>query len=316
MKNKFGLCIPTLNAKEFVADLARIVENSGLHRCLIIDSESKDGGDLLWSRFGFEVIKINGTNFDHGFVRKLACDILHDCDVIVFLTQDAIPLDKQAIGALVLGFIAQDVGATYGRQLPRPEAKPFEAHARFFNYPSESRVKSLEDVPLLGLKTAFISNSFAAYRRSALLAIGGFPERCIVSEDTYVAAKMLLAGWKIAYCADAQVFHSHDYNWRQEFQRYFDIGVFHAREPWVRENFGGAEGEGIRFFKSEFKYLFRRNPFLIPSALARTQIKYLGFLSGLMEKYLPVGVKKKLSMQKAFWNGEIALGRGDAQRTG
>ncbi|BCR05178.1 hypothetical protein DESUT3_22470 [Desulfuromonas versatilis] len=120
-----------------------------------------------------------------------------------------------------------------------------------------------------------------------------------------MAAKMILAGWKIAYCAEAQVYHSHNYNFRQEFQRYFDIGVFHAREPWVRERFGGAEGEGLRFLKSEMKYLAAKAPWLIPSALIRTPIRYLGFRAGLAEKLLPVAVKRRLSMQKAFWGKEL-----------
>ena len=155
--------------------------------------------------------------------------------------------------------------------------------------------------PSLGIRTAFVSNSFAAYRRSALEAVGGFPSRCIVSEDTFVATRMLLAGWKIAYRADAKVYHSHCYNYAQEFQRYFDIGVFHAREPWVMKNLGGAEGEGRRFWSSEMRFLVNRAPHLILSACLRTVIKYLGFRVGLSEKYLPLPLKRRLSMQESFW---------------
>ena len=173
-----------------------------------------------------------------------------------------------------------------------------------FNYPAESRIKTFADIPCLGIKSAFISNSFAAYRRSALEAVGGFPTNCIVSEDTFVAAKMILSGWQIVYCAEAQVYHSHNYNYYQEFQRYFDIGVFHAREPWVRKRLGGAEGEGRRFFFSEVKFLLRKAPYLVLSACLRSAIKYLGFRTGLLEKYLPFGLKRRLSMQKSFWRAK------------
>lgn len=301
---KVGLFIPTLNAKPFAGGLRCTVDTANLDRFLIIDSGSTDGEELLWSRFGATVVTIDGAQFDHGRVRKMACELLGDCDVVVFLTQDAIPLDRQDIRTLVSPFENPEVGAAFGRQLPRPGACPIEAHARCFNYFPESRLKSVVDIPALGLKATFISNSFAAYRHSALKSIGGFPERCIVSEDTYVAAKMLLAGWKIAYCAEAQVYHSHSYNWRQEFQRYFDIGVFHAREPWVRKEFGDAEGEGKRFVKSELNYLAKYAPHLIPSALLRTVIKYAGFRTGLAEKALPLSLKRRLSQQKAFWNQE------------
>ncbi len=37
----------------------------------------------------------------------------------------------------------------------------------------------------------------------------------------------------------------------QEMKRYFDMGVFHASEPWIRQELGGAEGEGLKFVVSE-----------------------------------------------------------------
>jgi rhamnosyltransferase len=160
----------------------------------------------------------------------------------------------------------------------------------------------MSDSPKFGIKTAFISNSFAAYRRTALLSVGGFPSNTILSEDTYVAAKMLLAGWKIAYCADAMVYHSHNYGFIEEFKRYFDIGVFHAREPWIRQAFGQAEGEGMRYVRSELKYLWSKDYKLIPSAILRTILKLLGYKLGFMEQKIPMWLKVHLSMNKQYWN--------------
>ncbi|BCH79609.1 hypothetical protein SEL3844_17250 [Salmonella enterica subsp. enterica serovar 4,[5],12:i:-] len=57
-----------------------------------------------------------------------------------------------------------------------------------------------------------------------------------------MAAKMIQAGYKVAYCAEAVVRHSHNYTPREEFQRYFDTGVFHACSPWIQRDFGGAGG--------------------------------------------------------------------------
>ncbi len=134
-----------------------------------------------------------------------------------------------------------------------------------------------------------------------LAAVGGFPGKNIVSEDTLVSARMLLAGWKVAYCAEAQVYHSHGYSLWEEFQRYFDIGVFHAREPWIRQTFGGAEKEGLRFLSSELKFLRQTRPALILSALGRLPVRYLGFRAGLEERFIPRMLKRHLSMQKNFW---------------
>lgn len=110
-----------------------------------------------------------------------------------------------------------------------------------------------------------------------------------------------MAGWTVAYQADAQVYHSHDYNYLQEFRRYFDIGVLHAREFWMLDAFGKPEGEGGRFVRSELSYLLNHAPWLIPSALLRTILKYAGYRLGRMESGLPLRIKIACSMHKGFW---------------
>lgn len=117
-----------------------------------------------------------------------------------------------------------------------------------------------------------------------------------------MAARLLLAGKSIRYQADACVYHSHDYTPIEEFQRYFDIGVFHAREHWLLNAFGGPNGEGLRFVKSELKFLLRRAPWLIPSALVRTGLKLAGYRLGRSESHLPQKLKKHLSMFKTYWD--------------
>lgn len=130
---------------------------------------------------------------------------------------------------------------------------------------------------------------------------GGFPIDTIMNEDTYVAGKMLISGWRIAYCAEAQVFHSHDYSLRDEFKRYFDIGVFHNTSSWLQRMFGGASGEGLRFVVSELRYLMQHAPGAIPSALLRTGLKWLGFKLGSLHLGLPQAIRRRCSLHKTYW---------------
>jgi rhamnosyltransferase len=116
---------------------------------------------------------------------------------------------------------------------------------------------------------------------------------------------LLMAGWKIAYVADACVFHSHSYSWMQELRRYFDIGVMHNREKWMLEQFGGASGEGKRFVLSELNYLVRKDPARIPSALARTWLKFFGYRAGRLEKKISPRLKKHLSLNSNFWSAQM-----------
>lgn len=300
---KIALCIPTLNAGTLAHLLSSAIRTQARQpdMLLVIDSGSNDGTLEVLKSIGARLYTIDRTEFNHGGTRQLAVEVVPDAEIIVFLTQDAILAYPKAFENLLACFDDPKVGAAYGRQLPRKDANPIEAHARLFNYPPVSQVKSMADAPRLGIKTAFISNSFAAYRRTALMAVGGFPSNTILCEDIYIAAKMLMDGWKIAYCAEAQVYHSHDYGYIEEFKRYFDIGIFHSHEPWIRQRFGQAEGEGMRYLRSELKYLLTEKPILIPSAIFRTILKLLGYKLGSGEKYIPVWLKRRISMHPLYW---------------
>jgi rhamnosyltransferase len=301
-----ALCLLTLNAATTAQLFLDALAEQTLPgvECLVIDSASDDGTANVFSAAGFRIHNIPRDAFDHGATRKLALDLNPDAEIIIYMTQDAILANPSSLQNLVESFNDPLVGAAFGRQLPTGNSTPIAGHARLFNYPVASRVKSLADAPTLGIKTPFISNSFAAYRRTAMESVGGFPSNVILSEDTFVAAKMLLAGWKVAYCAEAQVFHSHGYGYIEEFRRYFDTGVFHAREPWIRRSFGRAEGEGLRFVRSELKFLWPGHFYLIPSAIVRSFAKIIAFKLGGWERWLPLWLKASLSMNKNFWVSE------------
>ncbi len=301
--NKVGLIVPTLNAgvlwHSWLQALGR--QSRQPDRLLLIDSSSNDDTVKLAKEFGFELKVIPRSAFNHGGTRQLGVDAMADMDVIVFLTQDALLADSDAIANLVLAFEDPGVAAAYGRQLPHTNAGPIGSHARFFNYPADSQLRGLADKHRFGIKTVFISNSFAAYRRDALTGAGGFPVHTIMNEDTYVAGKLLLAGWRLAYRADAAVFHSHDYGFIDEFKRYFDIGVFHAKTAWLQQTFGHASGEGLRFIVSEARYLIKSAPWLIGSAALRTVLKWSGYKLGMSHRLMPSAFACRLSLHKAYW---------------
>jgi len=301
---KVAVVIPTLNGGEPLKRLllALKIQTVPLKSVLIVDSQSNDDTVEHAKSVNFKVLQIEREQFNHGGTRQQCLELLPESDIVVFLTQDVQIADSHALENLVHCFSDTQVGAAYGRQLPHQNARPIEAHARLFNYPDKSITKSVDDIPKLGIKTVFCSNSFAAYRRQALMEVGGFPNNIIFGEDTYVAAKMVLAGWKVAYCAEAKVYHSHHYSYVSEFRRYFDIGVLHNRENWIQQHFGTAGGEGKRFVISEIKYLLRKAFWLIPSALLRSFLKLTAYKLGKMEKHIPSKIKKHLSMNRNYWN--------------
>jgi rhamnosyltransferase len=274
---------------------------------VVVDSGSTDGSDRVAADCGFEVLRIDPKTFNHGRTRQMAIErFCADRELVVLLTHDAVPDDPHALSELLAAFDDPEVGAAYGRQLPHRDARPFDAHIILFNYGTRSETRALADAPRLGIKAAYLSNSFAAYRISALRACGGFPDHLILGEDAAVAVRMLLSGWKVRYCAEARVRHSHTYTTRQELQRYFDFGVMHAQLPELLRHFGTAEGEGARFVMSELRYMATHAPWLLPLVPLRNAAKYVGYRLGRMYARLPRGACRRLSMTKVYWDSEAA----------
>lgn len=300
---RVSVVIPTLNAGAYLLALLPALAAQGLafEQFLIVDSESDDDTCAAFRAFGATVVGIERRTFNHGGTRQRAVEMRPEADIVVMLTQDAIPQAPDTIARLVDAFADPQVGMAYGRQLPRTVARGIERHARLTNYPPASETRSIEDRARSGVKTVFCSDSFAAYRTAALAAVGGFPEDAFFAEDQLVAGQMLIEGWQIAYRGDAEVIHSHGYTISEEFRRYFDVGVFHGRNRWLLDTFGTAEGEGLRFIRSELTYLARHDPLQLPSAITRTFAKYAGYKMGSREAKLSNRWKQRLSMQPFYW---------------
>jgi len=301
---KISVIIPTYNAQNYLSVLLEKINKQSIkeYELLIIDSSSKDKTVEIAREFTDNVIVIPQNKFDHGGTRAKAAQTATG-DILIYLTQDALPYDECTVENIIKVFEDEKVGAAYGRQLSYDNTNLFGKHLRGFNYSETSYIRDKSGISSYGIKTAFLSDSFAAYRKSALENIGWFKSNLILGEDTYAGAKMILDGYKLAYVAEAKVYHSHSYTVVQEFRRYFDIGVFHKCESWILEEFGKAEGEGMKYIKSEVKYLLDNGAwYLLPEFLVRNCMKYLGYKLGQKYEKLPMWIIKKLSMHHRWWD--------------
>ena len=302
---KFSVIIPTYNGGSVWLESAKSISEQSIKpdAVYVIDSSSKDNTVAIAESYDFRVKVIPSSIFNHGGTRNSAVKDLLESDVLMFMTQDAILNSDDAFEKMLASFIGdENVAAVCGRQLPHDNANSLAIHARFFNYPDKSEIKSKKDISNLGIKTAFMSNSFSAYRTRVFNELGGFPDNTILSEDMYLAAKIILAGYKIAYSSEACVRHSHNYTPLQEFKRYFDIGVFHADNKFIMQYFGGAGGEGMKYVISEIKYLLKHAPLLIPKSFCTIGMKFIGFKLGLSYRCLPKFMIRSFSMHKRFWD--------------
>src|SRR5882757_9965547 len=155
-----GVVIPTYNAARYWNALRNGIEKQGIaaEQVLIIDSSSTDGTPRLAAEAGYKVVRIPQSEFNHGATRQLASEQLVWAEVLIYLTQDAVPADENSFRQLHEVFADPEIGAAYGRQIARDEAGPIERHARIFNYPQISSVRTFASREQLGIKAAFLSN--------------------------------------------------------------------------------------------------------------------------------------------------------------
>ena len=303
-----SIIIPTLNGGTVFRQLLEELSAQSIQadELLVVDSNSSDETLKVAREFGATVIKIPQNEFDHGATRSMAAKHAKG-NILLFFTQDAVPQTENVIKRLVEPFLQDiSIAISYGRQLPNKDASLSATALRTFNYPAQSTIREFSDKERFGLKTAFVSNSCAAYRKSCLEEVGFFPEKLIFGEDTFTAGRLLERGYKIAYVAEAAVFHSHNYSLLQEFRRSFDIGVLHRSEQWLPDTYGRAEGEGLKYIKYEFSMIMARKKFyLLPLFFCRNLTKLLGYKFGNRYGILPQWILPKFSMNSGWWHRNV-----------
>lgn len=303
---KISVIIPTINCEKHISILINKLWNQTKKpkEVIIIDSESDDDTCKIAKEQGAKVLEIKRKNFNHGRTRNIAVDNSTG-DILVFLTQDALPNNEYFLEKLTNPLNDSLISATYGRQIAKIDAIPTEKFSRNFNYPKEDIIKSKDDLKTMGIKTFFFTNVCSSIKREKFYEVGKFPDDTILNEDMILASKLILNGYKIAYVSSAEVLHSHNYNLLKQFKRNFDIGVSLVENKSILE-YATAEREGIKFLVSEMRYLIKNRMFLwIPYALADNTSRFIGYKLGLKHKSLPIGLKKKLSMNSNYWVSKI-----------
>ena len=305
MEKTIDVIIPTYHpGREFEQLIERLYkQDCSINKIIIMNTE-----DALWNKewdekYPFlEVHHIPKAEFDHGGTRKKAAG-LSEADIMVFMTQDALPADRHLLRNLTAAlYDDEQTGAAYARQLPNADCSFVERYTRSFNYPEFSSVRTKADLPQYGIKTYFCSNVCAAYKKDIFEKLGGFVDRTIFNEDMIYAGNLIQAGYKIAYAAEARVIHSHNYSCIQQFHRNFDLGVSQAEHPEIFESVK-SEGEGIRLVKQTFSYLIaKKKIWLIPGFIRQSGFKYAGYLAGKKYRKLPSGVIMWCTMNPSYWN--------------
>jgi rhamnosyltransferase len=280
---KTSVIIPTLNAGKSIGQLLSMLLSQDFEspEIIIIDSSSDDDTVPVAKNFGTKTIVIPRESFNHGKTRNIAA-LEAQGDIIVFMTQDALPADNALLHKLTAPLKKPEIAATYGKHVPKSDAPPLEAFARYFNYPDQGSVKGTDDVKKYGIKTFFFSNVCSSMKKEYFLKVGMFPDDVRANEDMLIAAKFIRGGYEVAYVPEAMVVHSHNLSLLKLFRRYYDIGSSIRDNKSILQDIE-AKGEGIRFVKEQIDYIVKqRKYFWLPRIFLESLTKYTGYRAGLI----------------------------------
>src|SRR5471030_2270308 len=86
-----------------------------IRKIIVIDSSSKDNTVNVAKSYGFDVIQIPSSDFNHGGTRNLCNSLIgEDIQIVCFLTQDAL-IREGAIKKLLNAFNDNKIALAFGR---------------------------------------------------------------------------------------------------------------------------------------------------------------------------------------------------------
>jgi rhamnosyltransferase len=295
--------------KDGGADLERCLDAIAVQRIdkqvevVIVDSGSSDGSVALARARGALVCEIPAHEFSHGASRNLGASLASG-DVLVFISQDAYPVDEQWLRRLTASLHSEpDIAGVYGRQLPHEGARPPEVYFLGFLYGAEPRIQQADGIGALNMQTTLFSNVNSAMPR-AVWERFPFVQDIVMSEDQDWSRRVLLAGMRIAYEPAAAVRHSHNYTLLGAFRRFFDSGASAERAYLAgeRESARVLRAAAIDYARGELAWLWRsRQRRWIPYAIVYESTKMAGLVLGANHRRLPRGMKRRLSALPTYW---------------
>jgi rhamnosyltransferase len=178
---------------------------------IAFDSGSNDGSvDMIQDAGPAHFVQMLPHEYRPGRVLNQGMRLARH-DRVIFLNADATPQGPDWLGPLVSELADPAVAATFGRQIPRPDCAAVFArdYERCFDGNRESAQWD-----------NFFSMVSSGLRRD-VWARRGFSENMQYSEDDEYSRWCRAQGYRVSYCRNSVVMHSHNYTHRQAYKRSF-----------------------------------------------------------------------------------------------
>lgn len=299
---KFSIILLTKNGGDLFPEvLCKLFQCEGIEAAevLMIDSGSTDSTIECAQQYPqISLVEINSGEFGHGKTRNLGASLTRGY-FIIFLVQDATPIDSHFLIRLTAPLTRAGVAAVYGRQLPRASANPIEQFFLQTTYPDLPQTRSYDPGNRPTISSIFFSNVCSAINRQVWEKIP-FDESLIMSEDQQWAKEVLLAGFSIAYEPAAAVLHSHNYGLKQVLQRNFDSGC--SLRGVVGDSLSQMVAYELNHLRAGIKHLVREGKAVwMPYFILHEAARCAGVLLGKISHLLPAWINIHLSLHKYYW---------------
>ncbi|MBN1046670.1 glycosyltransferase [Clostridium botulinum] len=279
---KISIICPLYNAENYIYNLNKNLlsqerEPNQELEILYVLTRSKDKSEEILKELNCNYCMIEPKDFSHSKTREMMVSFASG-DIIVFISQDVKMKNKLWLKNLVTPIISGECEASFSRQIC--ENNSIEKYTREKNYPEESRVASKKDIEKYGLLTFFYSDASSAVNAKIYRELNAYDGKDMpTNEDMYFAHKLIHAGYRIKYCADSEVYHSHDFTFKQLYNRYYDTGVFFKENSYLIKYKGNESGFTLA------KYVFKRalkerNIKVIFSLLPNFGVRYIAMKIG------------------------------------
>ncbi len=279
---KISVICPLYNAENYIYNLNNNILTQELDseqelKILYVLTRSIDKSEDILKKLNCNYCVVEPKKFSHSLTREIMANKVSG-DIIVFISQDVKMKNKLWLKNLVTPIISGECEASFSRQIC--ENNSIEKYTREKNYPEESRVVSKKDIEKYGLLTFFYSDASSAVNAKIYRELNAYDGKDMpTNEDMYFAHKLIHAGYRIKYCADSEVYHSHDFTFKQLYNRYYDTGVFFKENSYLMKYKGNESGFTLA------KYVFKRalkerNIKVIFSLLPNFGVRYIAMKIG------------------------------------
>lgn len=310
---RVSVVIPVLNAAGTLPALLEALaaqQPAPPDEIILVDSLSTDATrQIALAHANVRVVPL--SRFSHGRARNLGTQEAAG-EIIVLMTQDAMPADDHWLAALLAPLAAPwspttppkagkpQVAAVYSRQVPQPNAPPTEQFFLQYHFPPGPPVRRERTAGrALTFEDVFFSNVSAAVHREVLLRYP-FDETLIMSEDQQFARDLIVAGYTIVYQPASVVVHSHRYSLGTAFRRYFD-SVYSLTLIFPAHDLKVSAAMGRRYLRQEISYMMRHHPLYVPYYCLYTLAKMAGVLCSHFADRMPLCLARACSLHRYYW---------------